>query len=103
MDLYSSIAMRRSAPLVWLFASATLALVTAEPTHTLAQTQTECEPKRRSCIAECRAQYFSVDPKRSACIANCEAAANRCMRRSTTQQQEDLRACAVPLYLPEQS
>lgn len=103
MDLHPSIAMRRSAPLVWLFASATLALVTAEPTHTLAQTQTECEPKRRSCIAECRAQYFSVDPKRSACIANCEAAANRCMRGGTTQRREDSRACAVPWCFPKQS
>ena len=70
--------MHHSRDLLWLFASAILALVAAEPTHTAAQTA--CEAKRRSCIAECRAQYFAVDPKRDACIADCVAEANRCMR-----------------------
>ncbi len=70
--------MRHSAGLMRLFASATLALAAAEPTHVAAQTG--CEAKRRSCIAECRAQYFAVDPKRNACIANCVAEADRCTR-----------------------
>ncbi len=61
-----------------LFVSAILALSMAGPTHAAAQTG--CEAKRRSCIAECRAQYFTVDPKRNACIANCVAEANRCIR-----------------------
>ncbi len=70
--------MRHTAKLLWLFASATLALVAADLTHEAAQAG--CETKRRSCIAECRAQYFAVDPKRNACIANCVAEADRCMR-----------------------
>ena len=70
--------MRHSAGLLRLFASATLALVAADLAHEAAQTG--CETKRRSCIAECRAQYFAVDPKRNACIANCVAEADRCMR-----------------------
>jgi hypothetical protein len=78
--------MRHSAGLLRLFASATLALVAAEPTRTAAQTG--CETKRRSCIAECRAQYFTVDPKRDACVANCVAEANRCMREQAAQQGE---------------
>ena len=78
--------MRHSAALLRLFASASLALVAAEPTHVAAQTG--CEAKRRSCIAECRAQYFAVDPKRDACIANCVAEANRCMREQAAQQGE---------------
>ena len=73
--------MRRSAALLPLLASATLALVAAEPTIETAQTG--CEAKRRSCIAECRAQHFNVDPKRSGCVANCETKAKRCMREQT--------------------
>src|SRR5215218_2177945 len=76
--------MRHSAGLLRLFASATLALVAAGPAQTAAQTG--CEAKRRSCVAECRAQYFTVDPKRDACIAKCEAEANRCMREQAVQQ-----------------
>ena len=102
MDLHPSVAMRRSMPSVWLFASAALALIAAEPTHTLAQTQTECEPKRRSCIAECRAQYFTVDPKRGMCIANCEAEANKCVRKEAAQRG-NLRACVVPRCFLERS
>ena len=75
--------MRHSAGLLRLVASAALALVAVEPTHALAQTG--CEPKRQSCIAECRAQYFTVDPKRNACIANCVAEANRCMREKAAR------------------
>jgi len=78
--------MRHSAGLLRLFASATLAMVAAEPTHTAAQTK--CEEKRQSCIAECRARYFSVDPKRNACIANCMSEADRCMREQAIQQGE---------------
>lgn len=70
--------MRHSTPLLRLFASAILVLVAAEPTDKAAGT--ECEPKRRSCTAECRAQHFSIDPKRNACIAKCVAEANKCMR-----------------------
>src|SRR5215211_5871907 len=70
--------MRRSAGLPWLFASAALALAAAEPARAAAQTA--CDEKRRSCIAECRAQHFNMDPKRNACIASCEADANRCLR-----------------------
>lgn len=76
--------MRHSAGLLRLFASATLVLIAAEPTYTAAQT--ECEAKRRSCIAECRAQYFTVDPKRNACVANCVAEANRCIRDQAVRQ-----------------
>ena len=70
--------MRYAAGLLRLFASATLALVAADLTHEAAQTG--CETKRRSCIAECRAQYFVIDPKRNACIADCVAEADRCRR-----------------------
>ncbi len=70
--------MRHSAGLLRLFVSASLALVTAALPYKAVQTG--CETKRRSCIAECRAQYFNIDPKRGACIANCVAEANRCMR-----------------------
>ena len=76
--------MRHSAGLLRLFASATLVLVAAEPAHGAAQTG--CETKRRSCIAECRAQYFAVDPKRDACIANCVAEADRFRREQTPKQ-----------------
>lgn len=76
--------MRHSVGLLRLFASATLVLIAAEPTHTVAQT--ECEAKRRSCIAECRAQYFTIDPKRNACIANCVAEANKCIRDQAVRQ-----------------
>ncbi len=75
--------MRHPVGLLRLFAAAALALTAAGPTHALAQTG--CEPKRQSCIAECRAQYFSVDPKRNACIANCVAEANRCMREKAAR------------------
>ncbi len=76
--------MRYAAGLLRLFASATLALVAADLTHEAAQTG--CETKRRSCIAECRAQYFTIDPKRNVCIANCVAEANRCLREQAVQQ-----------------
>lgn len=87
--------MRHSAGLLRLFVSASLALVTAEPLHKAAQTG--CEPKRRSCIAECRAQYFTIDPKRETCIANCVAEANRCMREQAAQQRGIYESrCPVP-------
>jgi hypothetical protein len=70
--------MRHYAGLLRLFATATLALMAADLAYEAAQTG--CETKRRSCIAECRAQHFNVDPKRNACIANCESEANRCRR-----------------------
>jgi hypothetical protein len=69
-----------------LFAFATLVLVAVEPTRTAAQT--ECEVRRLSCVAECRAQYFTIDPKRNVCIANCVAEANRCLREQAVQQGE---------------
>ncbi len=71
--------MRHPAGLLRLFASAAVALVAAEPARPAAQ-QPACEPKRLSCIAECRARYFTMDPKRDACIASCVAEANRCVR-----------------------
>ena len=88
--------MRHSAGLLRLFAAATLALVAAEPTYAAAQTG--CEAKRRSCIAECRAQHFAVDPKRNACIASCVAEANRCMREQAragelASEQPQILAC----------
>jgi hypothetical protein len=70
--------MRHPACVLGLVASATLALVAVDLAREVAQTG--CETKRRSCIAECRAQYFAIDPKRDACIANCVAEANRCRR-----------------------
>jgi hypothetical protein len=70
--------MRHSACIWRLFAAATLALVAVDLPHEFAQTG--CETKRRSCIAECRAQHFAVDPKRNACIASCVAEADRCRR-----------------------
>src|SRR4051794_5478277 len=76
--------MRHSAGLLRLFASATLAMGVALPAQTAAQTG--CEAKRRSCVAECRAQYFTVDPKRNACIAKCEAEASRCVREQAARQ-----------------
>ncbi len=82
-----------------LLVSAILALSMAGPTHAAAQTG--CEAKRRSCIAECRAQYFTVDPKRNACIANCVAEANRCIREQAVQQQGSRRACVQPEYFPD--
>ncbi len=75
--------MLHPAPRLRLFASAILALIAAEPADKAAQT--ECEAKRRSCIAECRAQYFTVDPKRNLCVANCVAQANRCAREQARQ------------------
>jgi hypothetical protein len=75
--------MRRSAELLRLFAFATLIPVAAEPAREAAQTR--CEPKRQSCIAECRAQYFNIDPKRGTCIASCIAEANRCMREQAVK------------------
>ena len=82
-----------------LFVSAILALSMAGPTHAAAQTG--CEAKRRSCVAECRAQYFTVDPKRNACIANCVAEANRCIREQAVQQQGSRGACVLPEYFPD--
>ncbi len=70
--------MRHPAGLLRLLASAVLVLAAAEPADKAAQAA--CEPKRRSCVAECRAQHFNMDPKRNACIANCVAEANRCTR-----------------------
>ena len=70
--------MRHSAGLLRLFASAILVLAAAEPTDKAEHAA--CEPKRRSCVAECRAQHFNMDPKRNTCIANCVAEANRCTR-----------------------
>lgn len=102
MHLFSVTAMRRFKPWLWLLAFAALASVAAEPTGALAQAQTECEAKRRSCIAECRAQYFSVDPKRDACIAACVAEANRCVRKEAAQQGKS-RLCAAPRCFPEDS
>jgi hypothetical protein len=78
--------MCHSLGLLQFFASASLALIAAEPTHTVVQTG--CEAKRQSCIAECRAQYFTIDPKRNACIANCIAEANKCIREQAVQQGE---------------
>ena len=70
--------MRRSATPCRLFVSASLVLAAADPAQ--AAEQARCEAKRRSCIAECRAQTFSLDPKRNACIANCAAEAGKCVR-----------------------
>jgi hypothetical protein len=70
--------MRHPACVLGLVASATLALVAVDLAREVAQTG--CETKRRSCIAECRAQHFAIDPKRSACIASCVAEADRCRR-----------------------
>lgn len=102
MHLFAVIAMHRFKPRLWLLAFATLASVAAEPTHTLAQAQTECESKRRSCIAECRAQYFSIDPKRDACIAACVAEANKCVRKEAAQQGKS-RFCVAPRCFSEAS
>jgi hypothetical protein len=76
--------MRDSEATLRLPASAIVALAAAEPTQTT--TQTACEAKRLSCVAECRARYFAVDPKRDACTANCTAEANRCLREQEAQQ-----------------
>ena len=76
--------MHHSAGFLRLFASAILGLAAAEPAHAAAQT--ECETKRRSCITECHARFFSIDPKRNACIANCTAEAARCAREQPAQQ-----------------
>ena len=70
--------MRRPADLLRLFGSVAFALAAAGPAHALAQA--ECEPRRRSCVAQCRAQYFTVDPRRDACVAKCAAEADRCAR-----------------------
>jgi hypothetical protein len=43
----------------------------------------ECEPKRQSCVAECRAQYFAIDPRRTDCTVNCAAVAARCTREQS--------------------
>ena len=93
--------MRYSASLLRLSASAAFALVAAEPTHAAAQT--ECEAKRRSCIAECRAQYFTIDPKRSTCIANCVAEADRCRREQAAQQGGSHESGVHPRYSPDKS
>jgi hypothetical protein len=74
--------MRRSACLFWLLAAATLAPATAQPARQ-AVAEAECEPKRQSCVAECRAQYFTIDPKRTGCAANCAAVAARCTREQS--------------------
>jgi hypothetical protein len=91
--------MSHSAALLRLFASASLALVAAEPTRTAAQTG--CEAKRRSCVAECRAQYFTVDPKRDACMANCVAEANRCLREEAVKQGESKANAPSPGVVPK--
>ncbi len=65
-------------------ASATLALIAAEPIQAVAQTK--CEAKRRSCIAECHARFFTVDPKRNKCIADCMTEENKCRREQALQQ-----------------
>lgn len=70
--------MRRAAWLFWSFGLATLTWVAAQPLLQGAVAEAECEPKRQSCVAECRAQYFTVDPKRAGCAANCAAKAARC-------------------------
>ena len=71
--------MRRPADLLRLFGSVAFALLAAAgPTHALAQAG--CEPRRRSCVAQCRAQYFTLDPKRDACVAKCAAEADKCAR-----------------------
>jgi len=64
--------------LLWLLALATLAPAAAQPRPHGAAEETECEPKRQSCVAGCRAQYFTIDPKRAGCTATCEAVAARC-------------------------
>ncbi|TCZ56730.1 hypothetical protein EXY23_19285 [Roseicella aquatilis] len=73
-----------SATLPRLLACAILGLVAADPTRAAAQT--ECEAKRRSCISECHARFFSIDPRRNACIADCMAEAARCARGQPEQQ-----------------
>jgi hypothetical protein len=60
------------------FVSLAIILVAGEPARTAAPAA--CETRRLSCIAECRAQYFSIDPKRDACIARCVADAGKCRR-----------------------
>jgi len=39
-----------------------------------------CDTKHASCIAECKARYFSIDPKRSECLTNCAKASVKCTR-----------------------
>lgn len=39
-----------------------------------------CEPNRDNCVAECRAQLFSIDPRRARCIATCTDAVASCTR-----------------------
>lgn len=82
MDLHPSVAERHSAGLLRLFAAAAFTLVALEPGHEVAQAG--CELRRQSCIAECRARYFTIDPKRDACIANCVAEATKCIREQAT-------------------
>jgi len=40
----------------------------------------DCDGKRDSCAAECRARLFSIDPRRAACITDCSARATQCAR-----------------------
>jgi hypothetical protein len=37
-----------------------------------------CDAKHASCIAECRARYFSIDPKRPECLTNCKKNLVKC-------------------------
>ena len=37
-----------------------------------------CASKHESCVAECRARYFTVDPKRASCVAQCETTSASC-------------------------
>jgi tellurite resistance protein len=85
--------MRRSAGLPRLFASALLAVIAAGADHAVAQSG--CEARRRSCIAECRAQHFTVDAKRDACVASCVAEANRCMRERAAAERGGAATLAV--------
>jgi len=43
-----------------------------------------CEPRRDSCIAECRARLFSIDPKRGSCIDDCSTKADRCTQAAVS-------------------
>jgi hypothetical protein len=38
----------------------------------------ECDTKRGSCVAECRARLFSIDPKRADCVTDCSSRAAQC-------------------------
>jgi hypothetical protein len=88
--------MRHSVGLLRFVASATLALIAAEPTHAAAQTT--CEAKRQSCTAECHARYFTIDPKRNECVANCMAEENKCRREQAGQQDKRAVACDSAVF-----